>query len=177
MCNPASFVILKSGEVLFGKYHDSHEEIIRENKLTDTDSVKFVRVEISPPNNNYRLPLTKWQYQRDQDLVPEWYNDKWGETLCQSALPRWAKTHIYKTGSHKFSNGLFNLIFMGSAQAKISDQTGGNVLGYGNAQITSSGQTWGYVWGYDNAQIIITAEIAGNNGDPLPPNYREYDEQ
>ncbi|MHC4464909.1 MAG: hypothetical protein ACYS30_26290 [Planctomycetota bacterium] len=74
MCKPASFVVTKK-EVFWSKLDESHEVIIEENKLKEKDvhgNITFVRIEIVPPENNYGLPFSKWKYNLDQDILPEW---------------------------------------------------------------------------------------------------------
>ena len=154
MYNAASFIVLKSGDVLFGKFHDSHEFIIKENGLTDKEPIGFVRVKIAPAGFNYLLPLDQWIYKRDQDIIPKWYNDEWGEKLCREKLCEWASTHIYSSGSHKFENGNFSLIFIGNAKAEIIGQTGGECWFYDTSTGTVSGQTGGDCWFLEKSKRI-----------------------
>ncbi len=162
MCQAASFVILKSGEVLFGKHSDSHEIIIKENNLTDTSrNPEFVRVEITPVDGNYASPFEKWQYKTDQDLLPEWFSAKWAEALCRKKLPEWAETHIYTCGEHNFDGGIFSLIFLGTAVGNISAQTGGDCWAHENATLNSSAQAGGDCWAYENATLNSSAQTGG----------------
>jgi hypothetical protein len=59
-----------------------------------------VRVEIVPPGYDYRLPIDRWLYFVDQDIVPDWYDPTDGESTCRRELPRWAARHIITDGAH-----------------------------------------------------------------------------
>ena len=96
MCEPASFVVTKK-QVFWSENRDSHEIIIEENKLKEMDVRKnptFVRVEIVPPDRDYRLPFSKWNYKLDQDIRPEWYNEKDVEKRCRAKLKDWRKANV-----------------------------------------------------------------------------------
>ena len=161
MCNAASFIVTKT-QVFFGKYHDSHELMITDNGLKDKEPIDFVRTEIVPPNNDYKLPFDKWIFKTDQDILPNWYNMKWAEEQCREALPEWAKTHIYKSGNHKFENGNFSLIFFGNAKAEISSQTGGYCRFWENSTGTVSRQTGGYCSFWENSTGTVSSQTGGS---------------
>jgi hypothetical protein len=96
MCTPASFVVTKNG-VYWSRKSDSHEDIIEENglsKLDRYDPCGLVRVEITPPNMNFLLPISEWEVKIDQDVLPEWYvhSDVVGQ--CMEQLPNWVKSKI-----------------------------------------------------------------------------------
>ena len=56
MCKPASFVLTKE-KAFWSKRDESHEAIIREFALHEgAGRINFVRVEISPPDNDFRVP-------------------------------------------------------------------------------------------------------------------------
>ena len=144
MCEAASFIVTMN-DVLFSEKSDSHEEIIRENKLDDSD-INFVRVEISPPNHDYRLALENWVFSTNQKEIPEWYNAKNAEKFCREKLPIWAKFHIF-TKDSKHGGGNLSLIFL-SGNHIVNGQTGGGVRARNTSTVRSSGQTGGYVWAY-----------------------------
>ena len=96
MCEPASFVVTKK-QVFWSENGDSHELIIEENNLKEMDIRKkptFVRVEIVPPNRDYRLPFKKWAYKLDQDIKPDWYDEKDVESRCRAVLKKWLKSNV-----------------------------------------------------------------------------------
>jgi hypothetical protein len=100
MCTPASFIVIKDPvsqqlTALWSAQSDSHEVILRENNIDDTsDNPQFVRCEVTPPSFDYALPLNEWQYQRDQDILPVWYDAADVEAACRAALPLWAASNV-----------------------------------------------------------------------------------
>ena len=96
MCEPASFVVTKK-QVFWSENGDSHELIIEENNLNEMDvrnNPTFVRVEIVPPEKDYRLPFKEWGYKLDQDIKPEWYDAKKVEKMCRAKLQDWRKSNV-----------------------------------------------------------------------------------
>jgi len=96
MCEPASFVVTKK-QVFWSKNSDSHEDIIQEFDLKEMDvrnNPTFIRVEIVPPERDYRLPFSKWNYKLDQDIKPEWYDEKEVESRCRACLKDWRKSNV-----------------------------------------------------------------------------------
>lgn len=99
VCNPASFVLTRHN-VFWSRQTDSHENIIEEFKLHQdgAGSPNIVRVEISPPNGNLRLPLSEWIYKLDYVLddntVPEWYDSLDCQIRARAALADWAAAKL-----------------------------------------------------------------------------------
>lgn len=98
MCSPASFVLTKD-RVFWSKNTDSHTAIIAEYDLHDSCCnlyVNIVKVEVTPPGRDMRVPLDRWHYCIDQDGVPPWYSNEVYEPRVRAALRDWAaaKLHI-----------------------------------------------------------------------------------
>jgi len=96
MCNPASFIVTKD-RVFWSPNGDSHELIITENELKESNirsEIQFVRVEICPPDGDFRKPLDQWKYHTDQDLLPEWYVESEEEKRVRAVLPDWLKANV-----------------------------------------------------------------------------------
>ena len=83
MCNFKSFIVTKSGKVLYTD-EDSHEAIIRKfadkydlrDETTDPERLLFARVEITPPNGDvFEKDINKWNFVIDQSIVPAWWSD------------------------------------------------------------------------------------------------------
>jgi len=89
MCKYASFVLTKD-KAFWSKNTESHEEIICEFNLCETDSTKtrinILRVEISPVK--IFSNLSKWEYKVDQDLRPEWFDAAECEKRTRAALKK-----------------------------------------------------------------------------------------
>jgi len=100
MCRPASFIVTKSN-IFWSKTTEGHSEIIEEFGLKEKDvrgNYTLVGVEIVPPNKDYKLPLSKWQFCVDfagfkRDL-PSWWNEKKVEKRVRQALKEWRKCKI-----------------------------------------------------------------------------------
>ena len=95
MCHPASFVLTKDS-IFYSEHSDSHEDIIKEFGL-NPDGVRgpnVVRVEISPENNKFDLPLRKWVFKVDQDILPDWWIQQKGERRTRIALKSWAEKKL-----------------------------------------------------------------------------------
>ena len=73
MCKFASFILTKDREYWCAS--DKHEDIIAEHNLSALDGItpSLVRIEILPS----RTPrdLSTWEYEVDQDVLPEWTFD------------------------------------------------------------------------------------------------------
>ena len=101
MCKPASFIITED-KVFWSKKTDSHEDIIKEFCLIECDrnggngKPMLVRVEICPPDEDYKQPLKEWVFKTDQndDLLPDWYDAKEAEKRTRRILKDWLKAKV-----------------------------------------------------------------------------------
>jgi hypothetical protein len=157
MCKAASFVITKN-RVLWLPWCDSHETIITANGFDDrSDNPEFVRVEISPEKNNYRLSFDKWIFKCDQDLLPDWYSDKWAEEICRKELPAWAELHIRRSGKFEIEcaeDFPISLVVLGG-EVTISNQSGGDCSAYDSATLNASNQSGGDCSTYGTATLNV----------------------
>ena len=156
MCIPASFIITRQ-RTLWLVNSDSHEDIIDFYSLKEGD---FVRIEISPPNMDYTFPIDQWVYKTDQDILPEWHNDKWAEEMCRLELPKWYKAHVITSGKHKLSGKISKIILGGMVE--VTGQTGGDCRFVDNSQGKVTGQIGGNCRFYDNSQGKVTGQTGGN---------------
>ena len=99
MCREASFVISRN-RIFWSRESDSHEDIIQEFGLVhlDTDPPGFVRVELTPLNNDFRLPISEWKFRVDQDIVPDWWNPEWGEEQVRETAIDWLACKVLLPG-------------------------------------------------------------------------------
>jgi len=162
MCNSASFIVTQN-DVLFSKYSDSHEDIISENKLNDkTKKPDFVRIEISPKDNDYRTPMENWIFKTDQDFLPEWFNIQEAEIACRDKINEWAKTHIIRKDTRiptEFTK--LNLIIL-SGNVTIDTVSAGYVRSYNTSKITINTLSGGYVLSYDTSNVTIDTVSGGD---------------
>jgi len=108
MCEPASFVVIKdNGSYIayWSKNSDSHEVIKKENGLDklDVDNVRgdyrMIPVEITPPDNDFRLPLKKWVFRAE--VVPEWADMADVEVACRVQLKDWLSAKVVLPNEEK----------------------------------------------------------------------------
>ena len=93
MCMFKSMLLLK--DKVFCPNYDSHEDMINETGMEHGPMREnFVRVEITPPDDDLTVPIDKWEYKVDQDYLPEWYVEEVDKLRCFDALKAWAVKHI-----------------------------------------------------------------------------------
>ena len=93
MCMFKSMLLLK--DKVFCPNYDSHEDMINETGMEHGPMREnFVRVEITPPDDDLTVPIDKWKYKVDQDYLPEWYVEEVDKPRCFDALKAWAVKHI-----------------------------------------------------------------------------------
>ena len=93
MCMFKSMLLLK--DKVFCPNYDSHEDMMNETGMEHGPMREnFVRVEITPPDDDLTVPIDKWEYKVDQDYLPEWYVEEVDKPRCFDALKAWAVKHI-----------------------------------------------------------------------------------
>ena len=96
MCKLKSAIILK--DRIFMPDYDSHSKMLEELKITDdyiNASKVFVRAELSPENGDVFSDIDGWEFSVDQDITPEWFDEKDCTERMRKAVKEWAKTHIF----------------------------------------------------------------------------------
>ena len=96
MCKLKSAIILK--DKIFMPDYDSHSEMLEELKITDdyfNASKVFVRAELVPENGDVFSDIDGWKFSVDQDITPEWFDEKDYTERMRKAVKEWAKTHIF----------------------------------------------------------------------------------
>ena len=96
MCKLKSAIILK--DRIFMPDYDSHSEMLEELKITDDyfhASKVFVRAELSPENGDVFSDIDGWEFSVDQDITPEWFDEKDCAERMRNTVKEWAKTHIF----------------------------------------------------------------------------------
>jgi len=78
MCKFYSCIVTKTGIVLDSDIHDSHEDIIKEHNLKDDKIVNrtWCRIEVTPQDDKYDLPIERWDYKIDELNTIDWHTDK-----------------------------------------------------------------------------------------------------
>ena len=96
MCKLKSAIILK--DKIFMPDYDSHSKMLEELGITDdyiNASKVFVRAELSPENEDIFSDIDGWKFSVDQDITPEWFDEKDCTERMRKAVKEWAKTHIF----------------------------------------------------------------------------------
>lgn len=128
MCQLKSCLVLK--DRVFCPDYDSHQQMLKELGIEDNylhASKTFVRVELTPPNDNTRSliePLNKWRLRVDQDITPEWWNEKVDRQRVEEAVEAWRREYAFTGGEHVVRAGA--IYAFGNAI----------VSAYGNATVT-----------------------------------------
>lgn len=96
MCKLKSGIILKNR--VFVPEYDSHTKMLEELGIKDdylNASKTFVRVELSPADDDAFSDIDTWVFEVDQDIVPDWYSEEDYKPQVIEAVKEWAKTHIH----------------------------------------------------------------------------------
>ena len=96
MCKLKSAIILRNK--IFMPDYDSHSKMLDELGITDdyfNASKVFVRAELSPADGDVFSDIDGWEFHVDQDITPEWFDEKDCAERMRKAVKEWAKTHIF----------------------------------------------------------------------------------
>ena len=96
MCKLKSAIILRNK--IFMPDYDSHSKMLDELGITDdyfNASKVFVRAELSPADGNIFSDIDGWEFHVDQDITPEWFDEKDCAERMRKAVKEWEKTHIF----------------------------------------------------------------------------------
>jgi len=89
MCDFWSCLVTKDKTVYSKPGVDNHHELVELfNLKDDTDiqsKLKFARVEILPPNGDPFSPLSDWNFEVDERIIPEWFSPA-HEDVCLARL-------------------------------------------------------------------------------------------
>ena len=146
MCQLKSCLVLK--DRVYCPDYDSHQDMLEKLGIKDDylgASKTFVRVELLPPDGVKSLmePLSRWTLKVDQDVTPEWWDEKADRQRVEEAVEAWRKEHVFAEGEHivKAEKGYA----LGSATVKAWDSAtvkawdSATVEAYGSATVTAYG--------------------------------------
>lgn len=155
MCQLKSCLVLK--DRVFCPDYNSHQQMLEELGIEDDylhASKTFVRVEFTPPDNTKSLiePLDRWTLKVDQDVTPEWWDEKADRQRVEEAVEIWRKGHVFTEGKHIVTTG--TVYAYGDAEVQV----------YNNATVTAYDST--RVKAYSNAKVYAfgktTVETVSN---------------
>ena len=148
MCRLKSCLVLK--DRVFCPDYDSHQSMLEELGIEDDylhASKTFVRVEFTPPDNTKSLiePLDRWTLEVDQDIVPEWWDEKADRQRVEEAVEIWRKGHVFTEGKHSIKAGKVyaygNAIVTAYNDATVTAFDRAVVKAYSNAKVYAFGKT------------------------------------
>ena len=176
MCKLKSAIILK--DRIFMPDYDSHSKMLDELGITDdyfNASKVFVRAELVPENGDVFSDIDGWEFSVDQDITPEWFDEKDCAERMRKAVKEWANIHIFVGQNDlKISHGE-NIFIKDCKNVNIYDNaTVENIYGdatvksiYGDATVKyiCDNATVEYI--YDNATVISSPYSKWNNSASL----------
>ena len=135
MCKLKSAIILKAK--IFMPDYDSHSEMLEELGITDdyiNASKVFVRAELSPEDGDVFSDINGWKFSVDQDITPEWFDEKDCAERMRNTVKEWAKTHIFVGQNDLKISHVENIFIKDCKNVDIRDNaTVKNI--YGNATV------------------------------------------
>ena len=171
MCKLKSAIILK--DRIFMPDYDSHSKMLEELGIVDdyfNASKVFVKAELVPENKDVFSDIDRWKLEVDQDITPEWFDEKDCAERMRKAVKEWANTHIFigqndlkiSHGENIFIKDCKNVDICGDAKVKYicGDTTVKSIGGdatvkniYGNSMVKSIYGKASVECIYDNATV------------------------
>lgn len=176
MCKLKSAIILK--DRIFMPDYDSHSKMLEELKITDdyiNASKVFVRAELVPENGDVFSDIDSWEFSVDQDITPEWFDEKDCAERMRKAAKEWANTHIFigqndlkiSHGENIFIKDCKNVDICGNATVEniCGNTTVENICGKATVKNISDNATVENIYG--NATVISSPYTKWNNSASL----------
>ena len=138
MCKLKSCLVLK--DRVYCPDYDSHQDMLDKLGIKDDylgASKTFVRVELLPPDGVQSLmdPLNKWTLNVDQDVTPEWWDERDDRQRVEEAVEEWRREHVFSDGEHIVKAG--EVYALGSATVKAWGSA--TVEAWGSATVEAFG--------------------------------------
>ena len=165
MCKLKSAIILK--DKIFMPDYDSHSKMLEELKITDdyiNASKVFVRAELVPENEDIFSDIDGWKFSVDQDITPEWFDEKDCAERMRNTVKEWAKTHIFigqnglaiSHGENIFIKDCKNVDIYGKAMVKYicGNTTVKNIYDSATVEYIYGKATVEYIYGKATVEYI-----------------------
>ena len=144
MCQLKSCLVLK--DRVYCPDYDSHQDMLDKLGIKDDylgASKTFVRLELIPPDGVQSLiePLDRWTLNVDQDVTPEWWDERDDRQRVEEAVEEWRREHVFSDGEHIVKAG--EVYALGSATVKawgsatVEAWGSATVKAYGSATVTA----------------------------------------
>ena len=154
MCQLKSCLVLK--DRVYCPDYDSHQDMLDKLGIKDDylgASKTFVRVELTPPDDVKSLmePLDRWTLSVDQDVTPEWWDEKADRQRVEEAVEAWRGEHVFAEGEHSVQTGI--VYALGSAtvtaynSAIVKAHNSARVTAYDSARVTAHNSATVTAWG------------------------------
>lgn len=158
MCRLKSCLVLK--DRVFCPDYDSHQSMLEELGIEDDylhASKTFVRVEFTPPDNTKSLiePLDRWTLEVDQDIVPEWWDEKADRQRIEEAVEIWRKEHVFTEGKHSVKAGRVYAY----GNAIVTAYNDATVTAYDNATVTACSNAKVYAFGKTTVETVSNVPV------------------
>ena len=158
MCQLKSCLVLK--DRVYCPDYDSHQNMLDKLGIKDDylgASKTFVRVELLPPDGIRSLmePLNRWTLKVDQDVTPEWWDEKADRQRVEEAVEAWRREHVFAEGEHIVKAG--EVYAFGSAtveawgNAIVTANDSATVKAYGSATVKAWDSVMVTAW--DSAMV------------------------
>ena len=143
MCQFKSAICLK--DRVFVPDYDSHNKMLEELHIKDDfahASKVFVRVELVPEDGDITSDVDEWELNVDQDVLPDWWDEKDCLPRIKAAVKSWCDIHILRNGTHTVRDGVWYVCDSASVKAynrtTVKAYGGASVKAYGGASVTAS---------------------------------------
>lgn len=174
MCQFKSCLVLK--DRVFCPDYNSHQSMLKDLGIKDDylhASKTFVRVELLPPDGVRSLmePLDKWTLRVDQDVTPEWWDEKADRQRVEEAVEAWRKEHVFTEGEHvvkagevyAFGNAIVsaygNAMVTANDNAKARVHDCAKIYAFGKATVEASGSTTVKAYGSVAVEACGSAKV------------------
>ena len=166
MCQLKSCLVLK--DRVYCPDYDHHQDMLEKLGIKDDylgASKTFVRVELLPPDGVESLmePLDKWTLKVDQDVTPEWWDEKADRPRVEKAVEAWRRGHVFTEGEHSVQTGIVyalggaTVTAYGSATVKACDSA--TVKACDSAMVKACGSAMVKAWGSATVKACDSAMV------------------
>ena len=158
MCRLKSCLVLK--DRVFCPDYNSHQQMLEELGIEDDylhASKTFVRVEFTPPDNIKSLiePLDRWTLKVDQDIVPEWWDEKADRQRVEEAVEAWRREHVFTEGKHIVKTG--TVYAYGDAEIQVYNDA--TVTAFDRAVVKAYSNAKVYAFGKTTVETVSNAPV------------------
>lgn len=95
MCRLKSGIILK--DQVFVPDYDSYTDMLKElNIENDEINTEFVCAELSPVDGNIFSDISTWQFNINQNILPDWFIYERDKQRMTNVVKEWLKDHVFK---------------------------------------------------------------------------------